>query len=161
MGRSTNSSAEPAADKPFRLHALGNVRPLRPIRVLLAGRDTRYLRVMRFLLARRGYETRQIPKGSVLMDETASFGPDVVLLADASSFGETAAQAAGLLASFDRLNVVISTSRQGSMDTKRLRFVPKWGSFDTLTDAVERSWADLPPALPGLGVQVAEQIPDA
>ena len=147
MGRSTNTSAEPAADQPFRLHALGNVRPLRPVRVLLAGRDTRYLRVMRFLLARRGYETRQIPKGSVLMDEATSFAPGVVILAEAGSFGETAAQAAGLLATFDRLNVVISTSRQGSTDTRRLRFVPKWGSFDILTDAVERSWADLPPAM--------------
>jgi hypothetical protein len=23
--------------------------------------------------------------------------------------------------------------------------VPKWGSFELLTEAVERSWADLPP----------------
>jgi len=42
MGRSTNVSAKPAVDQPFRLHVLGNVRPLQPIRVLLAGRDTRY-----------------------------------------------------------------------------------------------------------------------
>jgi hypothetical protein len=145
MGRSTNLSAELAADQPYRLHVLGNVRPLKPIRVLLAGRDTRYLRVMRFLLARRGFETRQTPKGSVLMNEAASFEPDVVLLAEAGSFGETAAQAAGLLATYDRVNVIISTSRQGSTDTRRLRFVPKWGSFDLLTEAVERSWADLPP----------------
>jgi DNA-binding response OmpR family regulator len=146
MGRSTNLSAEPAADQPYRLNVLGNVRPLQPIRVLLAGRDTRYLRVMRFLLARRGFETLQIPEGSVLMDEAASFAPDVVLLAEARSFGETAAQAAGLLATYDRVNVIISTSRKGSTDTTRLRFVPKWGSFDVLTEAVERSWADLPPA---------------
>jgi len=100
---------------------------------------------MRFLLARRGFETRQIPKGSVLMDEAASFEPDVVLLAEAGSFARPRRRRPGCLATYDRVNVIISTSRQGSTDTRRLRFVPKWGSFEHLTEAVERSWADLPP----------------
>jgi hypothetical protein len=146
MGTSTDSRAEPAADQPFRVPALGNVRPLRPIRVLLAGRDARYLRALRFLFGRAGYETRQTLTGPGLIDEAASFGPDVVVLVDGKSFGETAGQAAALLATYERVSVVVSTSREGASDTQRLRFVPKLGSFDLLAEAVERAWADLPPA---------------
>jgi hypothetical protein len=28
-----------------------------------------------------------------------------------------------------------------------LRFVKRWASFDSLVDAVERAWADIPPAV--------------
>jgi len=89
-------SAKPAVDQPFRLLVLGNVRPLQPIRVLLAPRHA-LPRVMRFLLPVRGFETRQIPKGSVLMDEAASFEPDVVLLPRQDRSARPAAQAAGCL----------------------------------------------------------------
>ena len=43
----------------FRRAALANVTPLRPIKVLLDGRDRRYARAMQFLLAGRGYDVKR------------------------------------------------------------------------------------------------------
>ena len=56
-----------------------NVRRLQPLRVLLAGRDRRFLRVTSFLLSRRGYEVKR----STLADAPATSErerADVVLL---------------------------------------------------------------------------------
>src|SRR5260221_4606702 len=76
-------------DQPFQLHALANVRPLRPIRVLLAGRDPRYLRVMGFLLARRGYETHRSTADSVLFAAVESFQPGIVIFGQGEPVGGT------------------------------------------------------------------------
>ena len=134
-------------DQPFQLHALNNVRPLRPIRVLFAGRDPRYLRVMSFLLARRGYETRRSTKDAVLFADVASFNPDVVVLAEGQSFGDAVGQAVALLGRAENVSVIVSTSRDDAPSASRLRFVKRWASFDSLVDAVERAWADIPPAV--------------
>src|SRR5882757_3717380 len=99
-------------DQPFQLHALANVRPLRPIRVLFAGRDPRYLRVMSFLLARRGYETRRSSRDAVLFADVASFQPDIVILAEGEAFGDTVGQAVALLGRTDNVSVIVSTSRE-------------------------------------------------
>ena len=133
-------------DHAFQLHALANVRPLRPIRVLFAGRDPRYLRVMSFLLARRGYETRRSSRDAVLFADVASFQPDIVILAEGEAFGDTVGQAVALLGRTDNVSVIVSTSREDAPSANRLRFVQRWGSFDSLVDAVERAWADIPPA---------------
>ena len=135
------------SDPPFRLPALANVRPLRPVRVLLGGRDPRYVRVTAFLLGRRGYEIRRSTKDAALLDDVGSFDPDVVVLADGDSFGDTVGQAVALLGSTERVSVVVATSRHEAPPANRLRFVQKWGPFDALIDAVERAWADIPPAL--------------
>jgi hypothetical protein len=132
---------------PFQLQALSNVRPLRPIRVLFAGRDPRYLRVMAFLLARRGYETRRSTKDAVLFADVESFQPDIVILAEGTAFGDTVGQAVALLGRSDNVSVIVSTSREDAPSGNRLRFVQRWGSFDSLVDAVERAWADIPPAV--------------
>jgi hypothetical protein len=131
-------------NQPFRLPALANVHPLRPIRVLLAGRDRRYLRVMAFLLARRGYDTRRSKNEAVLLADISSFRPDVVLLVEGTSFGDTVGQAVALLARTDGVSVIVSTSRHEAPPTNRLRYVQKWGPFDSLVEEVERAWADMP-----------------
>jgi CheY-like chemotaxis protein len=135
------------ADSPFRLPALANVRPLRPIRVLLAGRDPRYLRVMAFLLGRRGYEIQRVTKDAALLEDVGSFDPDVVVLVEGDSFGDTVGQAVALLGTTERASVVVATARHEAPAANRLRFVQKWGPFDSLVDAVERAWAEIPPAL--------------
>src|SRR5258708_25024482 len=125
-------------DQPFQLHALSNVRPLRPIRVLFAGRDPRYLRVMSFLLARRGYETRRSTKDAVLFADVASFQPDIVVLAEGQSFGDAVGQAVALLGRAENVSVIGSTSRADAPSASRLRLVQPWGSLDTLVAAVDR-----------------------
>jgi hypothetical protein len=133
-------------DHSFQLHALANVRPLRPIRVLFAGRDPRYIRVMSFLLSRRGYETRRSTKDGVLFADVDSFRPDIVILAEGETFGDTVGQAVAVLGRTENVSVIVSTSREDAPSASRLRFVQRWGSFDALVDAVERAWADIPPA---------------
>lgn len=134
-------------DHPFRLHALSNVRPLRPVRVLLSGRDPRYVRAMAFLLERRGYEARRSTKAAGLFAEVEEFNPDVVVLVEGDSFGDAVGQAVALLGLTDSLTVIVSTSRHDAPSANRLRFVEKWCSFESLAEAVERAWAELPPAV--------------
>jgi FixJ family two-component response regulator len=123
---------------------LANVRPLRPIRVLLAGREARYLRAVAFLFERRGYRTRLTFRPAALLEDVASFRPDVVVLVQDGSFVDLVDQATALLEQDDRLSVVLSTSRADAPHSDRLRFVAKWGAFPELAEAVERAWIDLP-----------------
>jgi hypothetical protein len=141
-GRTSASADVPRSS--LRRDGLSNVRPLRPIRVLLAGRDARYLRAMAFLFDHRGYETSLNFKPGTLFEDVDAFRPEVVVLVEADSFGDAIGQARALLASRERLHVVVSTSRPDAPDTGELRFVAKWGPFPSLADAVERAWADLP-----------------
>jgi hypothetical protein len=137
------SSLEPV-QVAFRSESLANVRPLRPIRVLLAGREARYLRAVTFLLGLRGYETRLSFKPASLLADVEAFRPDVVVLVEADSFGDVVGRAMALLGHHERLSVVVATSREDAPDSNRLRFVPKWGPFASLVDAVEGAWAELP-----------------
>lgn len=133
-------------DHPFRLHALANVRPLRPVRVLLAGRDPRYVRAMAFLLGRRGFDTRSGLTATSLFADVEEYRPDVVVLVEADSFGDSVGQAVELLGLSDTFSVIVATTRHDAPSTNRLRFVDKWTSFEFLAEAVERAWAELPPA---------------
>jgi DNA-binding NtrC family response regulator len=134
-------------DHPFRLHALANVRPLRPVRVLVAGRDPRYVRAMTFLLGRRGYDARPGSTSNALFADVEEHNPEVVVLVEADSFGDTVGLAVQILGLSDMVSVVVATTRHDAPPANRLRFVEKWASFDVLAEAVERAWAELPPAV--------------
>ncbi len=131
-------------DGPFQEERLRNVRPLRPIRLLLAGREVRYLRALSFLFERRGYTTEISFLRDGLPADVGTFRPDVVLLAEDDSFGDVVARAMELIAVYERLTVVLATSRPPAPDSSRLRFVPRWGPFAELEAVIERAWADLP-----------------
>jgi DNA-binding NtrC family response regulator len=133
-------------DHPFRLHALANVRPLRPVRLLVAGRDQRYVRAMAFLLGRRGYDARAGLTANSLFRDVEEHKPEVVVLVEADSFGDTLGLAVQVLGLSDGVSVVVATNRADAPPANRLRFVEKWASFDVLVEAVERAWAELPPA---------------
>jgi hypothetical protein len=120
------------------------VQPLRPIRVLLAGRAVRYLRAVAFLFERRGCEIYLSLRPAALFDDVETFQPEVVVLVEGDSFAEAVDLAMALITRSDRLHVVLSTSRSDAPDTLQLRFVPKWGSFAELAFAVERAWVELP-----------------
>jgi hypothetical protein len=129
---------------PLPFEGLANVRPLRPIRVLLAGREVRYLRAVAFLFERRGCQTCLSLRPASLLEDAQSFQPEVVVLVEGDSFADAVGQAMALLAGSERLSVVLSTSRPEAPDTEQLRFVPKWGSFAELAVAVEQAWVELP-----------------
>jgi hypothetical protein len=136
-------SAGPAKNsRPF--EALSNVQPLRPIRVLLAGREVRYLRAVAFLFERRGCETCLSLRPASLFDDAERFRPEVVVLVEGGSFADAVGQAVALIGRSDRLGVVLATSRPDLADTDELRFVPRWVSFAELNAAVEQAWLGLP-----------------
>jgi hypothetical protein len=118
---------------------------MRPVRVLLAGRDPRYVRAMTFLLARRGYDSRPGLTVGALFADVEEHKPDVVVLVESDSFGDAVGEAVQLLGLNDTLSVIVATTRHDAPSTTRLRFIEKWSSFDTLAEAVERAWAELPP----------------
>jgi hypothetical protein len=125
---------------------LAKVRPLRPIRVLLAGREVRYLRAMAFLFGRRGYDTQLSLRPAMLFDDVGSFRPDVAVLVEDDSFAAAVGRAMALIGRNERVHVVLSTSRAGAPDSTQVRFVPKWGTFAELAAAVEAAWLALPPS---------------
>src|SRR5437762_13771947 len=129
------------------LHAeeMANVRPLRPIRVLLAGGDAHYLRAMAFLFQEGGYATATSLKPASLLADVDTFQPDVVVLVEGKSFGDAVGQAMALITRSGRLNAIVVTSRADAPDSSHLRFVAKEGSFAELAAAVDRAWAELSP----------------
>ena len=131
-------------DHPFRLHALANVRPMRPVRVLVAGRDPRYVRAMAFLFGRRGYDARSGLTANGLFADVEEHEPQVVILVEADSFGDTVGLAVQILGLSDTVAVIVATTRHDAPPSNRLRFVDKWASFDVIAEAVERAWAELP-----------------
>ena len=136
------------------LRSLANVQPLRPIRVLLVGRDSRYLRAIDFLLSARGYETRRLLRTHSLVREATRFDADVVVVEAGRGFAAAARQAADLTGTITDMGVVVALEREPPADSERLRFVEKWAPFDTLADGIERVWSELPPRPAQRGLQL-------
>lgn len=126
------------------LRSLENVRTLHAIRVLLVGRDTRYLRAVDFLLGTRGYETRRIVRTASLVSEATRFDADVVVVDAGRGFAEAARQAAQLAGLTPDIGVVVAVERNLPANSERLAFVDKWAPFERLVESIEHVWAELP-----------------
>jgi hypothetical protein len=126
------------------LRSLENVRTLHPIRVLLVGRDTRYLRAVDFLLGTRGYETRRVVRTGSLTREATRFDADVVVVDAGRRFADAARQAAQLAGLTPDVGVVVAVERDLPASSERLAFVDKWAPFESLVESIERVWAELP-----------------
>ena len=126
------------------LRSLDNVSVLQPIRVLLVGRDTRYLRAVDFLLQAHGYATRRVVRPGNLTHEATRFDADVVLVDAGRRFADAARQAAQVAGLTPDIGVVVAVERDLPPDSERLAFVDKWAPFQGLLAAIERVWAELP-----------------
>lgn len=114
-----------------------NVRHLKPLRVLVAGHDRRFVRVTAFLLALNGYEvTESAPGGAVRAAE--GHRADVVLLEAALSRGQTARRVAQL-AALAREPAVLLVSDGKTHEWSGQAAVKKWTPLGDLIDAVERA----------------------
>jgi len=115
----------------------------RTIRVAIGTRDRRFGRVAGFLLSRNGFIVDDSNDPSGLADLLGRGAVDVVLL-DA---GESLAGAARTARAFEALapdvGVVLAVNEDhaGGPSAGDLVTVPKWGSFDEVIDALERSFA--------------------
>ncbi len=108
-----------------------NVRPLRPLRVLVAGRDARFGRVAGFLLARRGFEVETSRRPSEVVEAVSRLGVDVVILDASDLLSEAARTAATLDALHPHITVVVVADEPG-VHNDSLQVLPKWTSLETL-----------------------------
>lgn len=110
---------------------LDNVRALRRLRVLVATRDRRFLRVAGFLLARGEFEVESTARPRDLLQVIERQPPDIVIL-DAS---ESLAEAARCVAAAEALHphvTVLVVSDDAAASTVNLRVFDKWKSFEQL-----------------------------
>jgi CheY-like chemotaxis protein len=113
----------------------GTVTRFQPLRVLLAGRDRRYIRVTSFLLERRGYTVR-----STTVDDVAEaaqrYRSDVVLL-EGDRVRTDAARRAAAVAALNptaRVILVVDTPAPAWTGLETLR---KWMELDELVEEIE------------------------
>jgi DNA-binding NtrC family response regulator len=109
-----------------------NVRPLRPLRVLVAARDARFGRVAGFLLARRGFDVEILQRPSKMLDAVSRTGVDVVIVDASDSISETARAVGALEALHPHLTVVVVADDPAAADGGTFRVLPKWTSLETL-----------------------------
>ena len=118
---------------------LGNVRPLQPARVLLTGRDMRFIKVASFLLARRGFGVSHAPSDSELMRIADEQTVDVVVLDASRSFSSALRTAAALSAAHPHLRVILATDRSTSDIHSTYHWIEKWRGLDALPDEIARA----------------------
>jgi CheY-like chemotaxis protein len=112
-----------------------NVRRLQPLRILLAGRDRRFLRVTAFLLSRRGYEVCEAPLGESAR-AAGRFNADVVLI-DAGVSRAEAGRIANQLHALPCAPAVLVVTARGSNGSTGMRAVEKWDPIEDLVKEIE------------------------
>lgn len=122
------------------------VHRLQPLRVLLAGRDRRFIRVTSFLLARRGYDVAQ----TELRDTVAAaerHRADVVLLETGGSLASAARKLSALQALPAAPGVLIVFQGREREGWAGIPCVEKWTSVEALVGAIEAASRNrLPPS---------------
>ena len=115
-----------------------NVRRLQPLRVLLSGRDRRFLRVTSFLLAQRGYEVHDTSPRKTL-EAVERTRADVVLLETDASRTMAARKIAALqaLPIAPSVLVVVEGDDEEQERWVGLPAVRKWTPIDTLVARIE------------------------
>jgi DNA-binding NtrC family response regulator len=134
-----------------RLHPENNVHALRPPRVLIAVADRRFVRVVGFLIARRGLVVESTPKPSDVLDIVDRERPDVVVLDGVGSLAQAARTAAAIEALHDHVNVLVVTD-EDAYNADGLRLFPKWGAVESLVEAIAAAgFGQAAPAVRPLG----------
>jgi len=111
------------------------VHRLQPLRVLLSGRDRRFLRVTSFLLAQRGYDVQETSPRKTL-ENVERHRADVVLLETNDSRTMAARKVAALQALSVAPSVVIVYDNEPE-PWPGLVAVKKWTPIDTLVEQIE------------------------
>jgi hypothetical protein len=114
------------------------VHRLQPVRVLLSGRDRRFLRVTSFLLAIRGYDVQDTSPRKTL-EAVERHQADVVLLETGPSRTIAARKIAALqaLAAAPSVLLVVDGDDDGEQGWQGLPAVKKWTPIDSLVVEIE------------------------
>jgi ActR/RegA family two-component response regulator len=124
---------------------LENVRSIQPIQVLIASRDARYLKLVSFLLERRGFVVELTRKLSELIDTVDRSQPNVVVL-DASGWLDPAARRiAALEVLYPNLRVIAVSEDSAASSLGGISILDKWGPIDELQHEVELAYLLAPP----------------
>lgn len=119
---------------------MGNVRRLRPIRVLLASRDPRFLCVSAFLLGRKGFAIDTTRKLGQLVEVVDRRRANVVLLDGTGSLHAAARAADAIQASNPRVAVVLVADDADGTSVPESWPLPKWDSFTKIVSEIERAY---------------------
>jgi uncharacterized protein len=113
------------------------------IRVAIGTRDRRFGRVAGFLLSRNGFVVDDNNDPAALAELLGRGGVDVVLLDAGDSLAGAARTARAFEALAPDVGVVLAVNddHAGGPSAGDLVTVPKWGSFDSVIDALEQSFA--------------------
>jgi DNA-binding NtrC family response regulator len=114
---------------------LAPVKRLKPLRVLLAGRDRRYIRVTSFLLEGRGYVVRSSTIEAAA-EAARRHRSDVVLLEGDKLRSDTARNAAAIEALNPEARVVVVVDKHPT-DWAGLATLAKWVELETVVDTLE------------------------
>jgi DNA-binding NtrC family response regulator len=109
-----------------------NVRPLRPLRVVVAAADPRFGRVAGFLLARRGFEVELLRRPSNVLDFVFEKGADIVILDATDSLSEAERSLAAIEASHPHVTVILVADEGSEPQYGTQQILPKWTSLETL-----------------------------
>jgi DNA-binding NtrC family response regulator len=111
---------------------LENVRALRRLRVLVATRDRRFIRVAGFLLARGGFDVESTPRPRDLLEVIETQPQDIVILDASESLAEAARWVAAIEALHPHITVLVVSDDGEGVSTVNLRVFDKWKSFERL-----------------------------
>jgi hypothetical protein len=121
------------------------VRPLRPLRVLVAGGDERYVRATAFLLGRCGYETRRVRHARPLVDDARLRATDIVLLEGEGAPEAAEREAERIVGELGHVAVLIASGAPLGIRHPRVLAVEKWGALEQVLAAVHHAWAAIGP----------------
>lgn len=116
---------------------MGEVARLHVIRVLVGGRDRRFLRAASAMLAHGGCATKSTEKASELQPIVHRWRPHVVVLDASGGLGAAVRTAAAIEASHPATSVVLVGD---GPDAGRCGALPKWSALDHLAESVERRY---------------------
>jgi DNA-binding NtrC family response regulator len=122
-----------------------NVRLLRPIRVLVASRDLRFVSLVRFLLGRAEIGVDTTPTLNELPDAVQETSADIVVI-DADGARERAARAVVELEAVHPDVAVMVVADGASPTASALAARPKWLELEKLSLEIQRAYLGLDPA---------------
>jgi CheY-like chemotaxis protein len=122
------------------------LRRLRPLRVLLAGRDRRYLRVTSFLLSQRGYDVVETSSKKTLQ-AVERHKSDVILLETNDTRGVAARMVAALETLPTAPSVLVVFENDEDDRWQGFKAVKKWMPIDELVQEIETAAVNRPAPL--------------
>jgi CheY-like chemotaxis protein len=129
-------------------HAVEDVKlhRIRPLRVLLAGRDRRYLRVTSFLLSQRGYDVVETSSKKTLQ-AVERHKSDVILLETNDTRGVAARMVAALETLPTAPSVLVVFEDDDDDRWQGFKAVKKWMPIDELAQEIETAAVNRPAPL--------------